>query len=140
MEDLSFSPRALKEHSTPLPLMKPTKRPRTPAVPRKNSLLPPHSASRRLDSVALQWKLGNRKVHSLPADALVKAFEDEIARFRSYSLKACAKIAPKLRSAFEITVDDPVQLANIKASEDPLILRDEWISFVKTAKKSVQST
>ena len=138
VEDLSFPPRVLEEHSASAPPMKPAKRPRTPAVPRKTSLLPPHSASRRLDSVALQWKLGNRKVHSLPADALIKAFEDEITCFRSYSLKVCEKLAGRLRSAFEIAVGDPVRLADIKAILDPLLLRDEWIAFVKMARKTVQ--
>lgn len=138
VEDLSFSPRELQDQPVPAAPTKPAKRPRIPAVPRKPGLFSPHPTSRRLDSVALQWKLGNQKVHSLPADALIKAFYAEIDRFRSYSLKACAKLADKLRSAFEITEDDPVRLATIQVIEDPLLLRDEWISFLKTAKKSVQ--
>ena len=137
VEDLSFSPHKLPDMPVPSAPKKPVKRPRAPATPKHLDVFSSHLATRRLDSVALQWKLGNQKVHSLPAADLVKAFDAEVARFRSYSLKVCAKLASRLRSAFEITEDDPDRLAAIKLIQDPLLLRDEWLSFVKVAKKSV---
>ena len=98
---------------------------------------PTQPSSRRLDSVALQWKLGNQKIHSLPAETIIEAFDDEMSRFRAYSLKTCAKLSAKLRSAFEITEADPVRLATIKLIDDPLVLRDEWLAFLRSARKSI---
>ena len=133
VEDLSFSPRDLADHPAPSLPTSSSKRSRL-----DSSTVSSAHHSRRLDSVALQWKLGNQKIHSLPADALIKAFDDETARFRSYSLKTCAKLSTKLRSAFEITENDPVRLATIKAIDDPLVLRNEWLAFLRSARKSIR--
>lgn len=88
--------------------------------------------------MALQWKLVNAKILSLPAETLLKAFEEEVDRFRAYSLKTCTNLVDKMQKAFKIAEPDPVHLTSIKVFKDPFRLCDEWESFVKSAVKNVQ--
>ena len=94
-------------------------------------------SDRKLDSVVLQWYLHNDKVRSLPAEKLIDIFMQESIRFKDMSRKKCQKAMPKLRNAFEMVVTNTMELATIKAIEDPYKLRDAWLDVVALASQAV---
>lgn len=119
MENLSLSPRPLEVPFTPLKPKLPQKRPRPSELQADSRTLFAQPSGHKLDSVALQWKLGNSKLLSLPAKRLLEVFDEETTRFRSYSLKACTKLAGRLRKAFELIGTEPVKLASVKSCDAP---------------------
>ena len=112
------------------------KRKRSSSVP-PLAAAPPPQASRRLDSIYLQWYLKQPKLRKLSGSRLVDALDNEVAHYKGFKKPACRALKAKFRAAINIVLA-PDKAASYDSVNCPKRLRDAWVDIVKRAASKVR--
>ena len=112
------------------------KRKRSSSVP-PLAAAPPPQASRRLDSIYLQWYLKQPKLRKLSGSRLVDALDNEVAHYKGFKKPACRALKAKFRAAINIVLT-PDKAASYDSVTCPKRLRDAWVDIVKRAASKVR--